>query len=123
MTEEKLYTVEEANELLPHLAPTLVELREKFEEAARVREAVAHAALGNGWSEKRDSWSRTLARVQELIERLQDWEIELRDISTGLVDFPSVIDGQDAYLCWRLGEPEVAYWHGREDGFPGRRPL
>lgn len=123
MSEEKLYTVEEANALLPHLAPTLVELREKFEEASQVREAVAHAALGNGWSEKRDSWSRTLARVQELIERLQEWEIELRDISTGLIDFPSVIDGQDAYLCWRLGEPEVAYWHGRDDGFPGRRPL
>ena len=123
MSEDKLYTVEEANALLPHLAPTLVELREKFEEATRVREAVAHAALGNGWSEKRDSWSRTLARVQELVERLQEWAIELRDISTGLVDFPSVIDGQDAYLCWRLGEPEVAYWHGRDDGFPGRRPL
>lgn len=120
---DKLYTVDEANALLPSLAPTLVELREKFEEAARVREAVAHAAIGNGWSEKRDSWSRLLARVQELAERLQEWNIELRDISTGLIDFPTVIDGDDAYLCWRLGEPEVAYWHSAEEGFPGRRPL
>lgn len=88
-----------------------------------MREAVAHAALGNGWSEKRDSWARTLARVQELVERLQEWSIELRDISTGLVDFPTVIDGADACLCWRLGEPEVAYWHTPEEGFPGRRPL
>jgi hypothetical protein len=118
-----LYTVEEANALLPHLAPTLVELREKYEEAATVREAVSHAALGNGWSEKRDSWSRTLARVQELAERLQKWNIELRDINTGLIDFPTVIDGADAYLCWRLGEPEVGYWHTPDEGFPGRRPL
>lgn len=120
---DKVYTVAEANALLPHLAPTLVELREKFEEAARVREAVAHAAIGNGWSDERDSWSRTLARVQELVERLQESNIELRDIGTGLIDFPSVIDGEDAYLCWRLGEPEVAYWHKRDEGFPGRRPL
>ncbi len=84
---------------------------------------VARAAIGNGWSEKRESWSRTLARVQELIERLQEWNIELRDVSTGLIDFPSVIDGDDAYLCWRLGEAEVAYWHRRDEGFPGRRPL
>lgn len=120
---DKLYTVAEANALLPHLAPTLVELREKFEEAARVREAVAHAAIGNGWSDKRESWSRTLARVQELVERLQDWNIELRDINTGLIDFPAVVDGEEAYLCWRLGEAEVGYWHSREEGFPGRRPL
>jgi len=115
--------VDEANALLPHLAPTLVELREKFEDATRVREAVARASAGNGWSEKRDAWSRTLARVQELVERLQDWEIELRDINTGLVDFPSVIEGEEAYLCWRLGEAEVAYWHGRDEGFTNRRPL
>ena len=121
--EDKVYSPTEANALLPYLAPTLVELREKFEEAAQVREAVTHAALGNGWSEKRETWSRTLARVQELIERLQDWNITLRDIETGLIDFPAVIEGQEAFLCWRLGEPEVAYWHTAEEGFPGRRPL
>ena len=100
-----------------------MELREKFEESMRVRESVARAALGNGWSEKRERWSRTLARVQELIERLQEWEIQLRDVDTGLVDFPAIVEGEEAFLCWRLGEPEVAYWHRPDDGFPGRRPL
>jgi hypothetical protein len=120
---EKVYTPAQANELLPHLAPTLVELREKFEEAARIREAVAVAASSNGWSAEREEWGRTLARVAELIERLQEWEIQLRDISTGLVDFPTLIEGQEAWLCWRLGEPEVAYWHPVETGFSDRRPL
>ncbi|HEX2293702.1 MAG TPA: DUF2203 domain-containing protein [Actinomycetota bacterium] len=119
----KLYTVAEANALLPYLAPTLVELREKFELAERARESVARAAAGNGWSEKRDRWSTTMARVAELMERLEEWELQLRDVSTGLVDFPAVVDGQEAYLCWRLGEPEVAYYHGREEGFGGRRRL
>jgi hypothetical protein len=123
VSERKFYSIEEANELLPFLAPTLVELREKYEEAARIRREVARAASSNGGSPDRDEWSRTLARVSELLERIQDWQIDLRDITTGLVDFPTVIDGEDAFLCWRLGEPEVAWWHSPEDGFIGRRPL
>ena len=120
---DKLYTVEEANELLPHLAPALVELREKFEEAATIRVAVTRAAGSNGGSSHRDEWARTLARVNELIARIQAWNIELRDISTGLVDFPAEVGGEEAWLCWRLGEPEVAHWHAKSDGFSSRRPL
>ncbi|HEX3328180.1 MAG TPA: DUF2203 domain-containing protein [Actinomycetota bacterium] len=120
---EKSYTLEEANALLPYLAPALVELRERYEEAASIRATVGAAAASNGWSDEREAWSRTLARVDELIERFLAWNVELRDVSTGLVDFPTVIQGQDAYLCWRLGEPEVAYWHFAGDGFAGRTPL
>ena len=119
----KSFSVDEANALLPYLAPALVELRERFEEATEIRVLVARAAATNGWSDKRDRWARTLARVAELMERLQGWEVELKDISTGLVDFPTTMQGREAYLCWRLGEPEVSYWHFKEDGFGGRRPL
>jgi hypothetical protein len=119
----KTYSVQEANQLLPHVAPALVELRAKFEEAASIRVAVARAATTNGGSPDREQWSQTLARVNELMERLQEWDIELRDISSGLIDFPSVIEGEEAWLCWRLGEPEVAYWHPKDAGFGARRPL
>ncbi|MDQ3957053.1 MAG: DUF2203 domain-containing protein [Actinomycetota bacterium] len=120
---DKAYTVEEANALLPFLAPTLVELREKFELAETARASVARAAAGNGWSAKRDRWSTTMARVAELIERLEEWGLELRDVSTGLVDFPAVLHGEEVFLCWRLGEPEIGYYHPRDEGFGGRRPL
>ena len=120
---DKLYTVQEANALLPYLAPTLVELREKFEEAAKIRAKVSGIASGNGWSPTRENWSRTLARVAELMDRIQEWEIQLRDINTGLIDFPTVIAGDQAWLCWRLGEDEVAYWHPGDEGFDSRRPL
>ena len=119
----KIYSVEEANALLPYLAPTLVELREKAEDATQIKETVAQAATTNGGSPKRDKWSKTLARVGELLQRVTEWELELRDVSTGLVDFPAVVDGQEAWLCWRLGEPEVSYWHPKDEGFSGRRPL
>lgn len=123
MSERRLYTVEEANQLLPYLAPALVELRDKFEQATRARAAIEEIAASNGWSERRAEWQRTLERVAQLLERLNEWGVELRDVSTGLVDFPAHIEGGDALLCWRLGEPEVAYWHRPEDGFAGRRPL
>ena len=119
----KVYTVAEANALLPYLAPTLVELREKYELAEEARAAVAHAAAGNGWSEKRERWSATMARVAELVERLEEWGVELRDLSTGLVDFPAMMVDEEIYLCWRLGEPEVAWYHSRTEGFGGRRRL
>ena len=119
---QKKYSVAEANALLPYLAPTLVELREKFEAAERIRGLVSQAATTNGGSTERDKWSRTMERVSELLERLEEWGVALRDIPTGLVDFPGVVDGADAWLCWRLGEPEVGYWHG-DDGFAGRRPI
>jgi hypothetical protein len=121
--ERRNYTVEEANSLLPHLAPALVELRDKSEEVAKIRAEMARIASGNGWSERRAQWSRTLERVAELMDRLRGWGVELRDVSIGLVDFPAFIEGREAFLCWRLGEPEVAYWHFPEDGFPGRKPL
>ncbi|MDQ3985735.1 MAG: DUF2203 domain-containing protein [Actinomycetota bacterium] len=123
MSADKLYTVEEANALLPYLAPTLVELREKFEEAAKIRESVARAAMTNGGSVKRDEWSQTLGRVSELLGRIEEWELQLRDVTTGLVDFPSIVEGEDAWLCWRLGEAEVSHWHPGDEGFSGRRPL
>jgi hypothetical protein len=117
------YTVETANALLPHLAPALVELRDNFEKAARIRTQIERAAARNGWSAHRDDEQKAMARVAELLGRLEEWGVELRDASTGLIDFPAEINGQEAYLCWRLGEPEVAYWHSPEDGFSGRRPL
>lgn len=119
----KRYTRAEANALLPELAPTLVELRERFEQAAMARAEIERAAAGNGWSAKRERWRRTIARVEELLERLQEWGIVLRDVEQGLVDFPAVVDGAEAFLCWRLGEPEVRYWHLPDEGFAGRRPL
>ncbi len=119
----KKYSVEEANALLPHLAPALVELRERFEAAVSIRATIGRIASSNGGSQQREEWSRVLARVGELMDRLKRWEVELRDVATGLVDFPTVIEGSDAYLCWRLGETEVAYWHPTDTGFSGRRPL
>lgn len=121
--EDKRYTVEQANALLPFLAPTLVELREKYEAAERIKLEIDRVAATNGGSPHHDEWSKALARVAELMDRITEWDLVLRDVSTGLVDFPGTLRGSDVFLCWRLGEPEVAYYHSAEDGFAGRRPI
>lgn len=119
----KRYTVAEANALLPYLAPTLIELRDKAAEAEGIQAKIERSSVTNGGSHARERESRVLARVQELIDKLAEWEVVLRDLGSGLVDLPSEVDGKDAFLCWKLGEIEVAHWHGPEDGFQGRRPL
>jgi hypothetical protein len=120
---ERLYTPEEANALLPHLAPTLVELRDIFEDAALIRAEIARTARGNGWTPTGEDQARILGRVAELLDRLKEWSVELRDIATGLVDFPAELEGGPAYLCWRLGEETVGHWHRPDEGFAGRHPL
>lgn len=119
----KRYTTEEANALLPHLAPALVELRSKWDQAVEIQATITHAAGTNGGSTRRERWSRTLARVQALLDRFEKWEVILRDVEQGLVDFPGIVDGQEAYLCWKLGEASVMYWHAPDTGFSGRQRL
>jgi hypothetical protein len=57
------------------------------------------------------------------VEQLAEWDIELKDLQLGLVDFPAMLEGRTVYLCWQLGEPEVAFWHETSTGFAGRQPL
>jgi hypothetical protein len=57
------------------------------------------------------------------VEAINGQGVILRDPETGLLDFPTRIDGRDVFLCWRLGEDRVSFWHGPETGFSGRRPL
>ena len=57
------------------------------------------------------------------LEEVQELGVVVKDIDSGLVDFPSVREGEPVLLCWRLGEDEVRFWHGLEDGFAGRRPI
>jgi hypothetical protein len=57
------------------------------------------------------------------LRQLDDWDIELKDLSTGLIDFRAQREGREVYLCWKLGEPEVEYWHELDTGFAGRLPI
>jgi hypothetical protein len=62
-------------------------------------------------------------QMQAGVARLVELDITLRDIKSGLIDFPALVSGRPIWLCWRLGEPDVAHWHAQNEGFDSRRPL
>ena len=63
------------------------------------------------------------ARLRDLIERIQEFGCVVKDLDTGLVDFPTLFRGTEVYLCWKLGETAIAFWHGVEEGFRGRKAI
>jgi hypothetical protein len=121
---ERTYTVEEADAMLPELGERLVRIREArtimFASAELVRERVARDAGGAAGDPR---YWQAQATLKEEIERLAADDILLRDPETGLVDFPGERDDRRIWLCWRLGEDRVAYWHEIDTGFIGRQSL
>ena len=125
----KLFTVEEANDLLPVIRPKLEKIKTRYAKTASFRDAVKLAAragteAGGGGLESGTEYVKSLYEIGKLTTELGELGIQLKDYSRGLIDFPSMRDGQIILLCWQLGEPEqIEWWHTTEAGFAGRKPL
>jgi hypothetical protein len=130
---DRLFTSEEANSALAYVRPLverLVDHRATLLAAqARLAELLATVA-GNGGGLDPAVARELVAAVQEAERELGDVVAELtgvgvivRDPDSGLVDFPAEREGELIFLCWQLGEDAVAWWHGPEEGFAGRKPL
>jgi hypothetical protein len=126
----KYFTVDEANALLPRLRELVTALRLKVRELEPRRrrlEAAVRRARGNGHNVESETLAGEVDRLRKEIEaalgQIGDMGVEVKDVEQGLLDFRTLRDGREVYLCWRLGEPAVAYWHDLETGFGGRQPL
>ncbi|HET7093838.1 MAG TPA: DUF2203 domain-containing protein [Thermomicrobiales bacterium] len=126
----RLFTLAEANALLARLAPLLSRLRSEkaaLDDARARLGRLTPAMRGNGHAAEAmelegqiDHYARAIAsRIREVVGQ----GIELKDIDRGLIDFPSPREGRVVYLCWRLGERQIRYWHEVDAGFAGRQPL
>jgi hypothetical protein len=122
---ERHFTRAEANALLPELRAMLDQLREAKDELTdtEAHEALAEAAPANGGGEEGRQVGVAFLEVRRILETIEQSGIVLRDIDRGLVDFPALFDDREVYLCWELGEDEVAYWHDLDAGYGGREPL
>jgi hypothetical protein len=122
---ERHYTVEQANAALEWVGERLARMRaaraELNDEEART--ALSEAAPANGGGRPGQLVSRAFLALRSALVELQAMEVVLRDLDRGLIDFPSLIDGEERYLCWLVDEPEVGHWHGLGAGYAGRRPL
>lgn len=129
---QKYFTVAEANSMLPLLRSILRDvtelansLRDRQERLKRLRQD--SKTLGQSYHEELEQVQAGLDQDQEqmhsYIQELHDLGVELKDPFTGLLDFRAMMDEREVYLCWRLGEAEVAHWHELDSGFAGRQPI
>jgi len=134
MATPRLFTVEEAEALLDggmrELAERMVEQSAEMQPLrVRWRKIVlAVGSNGGGLSADEANSLRTqleelTEQVQEAAEQIREHGVHVKDMEKGLLDFPAIVEGEDALLCWHVGEERIAFWHGPEDGFAGRRPL
>lgn len=128
----RLFTRDEANALVPVLEEKLRQLGELREAAAPLREAhqrLEQKARGNGRDEAEElrrlgeQLQAVVARSEAVFEEITALGIEVKDLRLGLIDFPSERDGRVVYLCWKMGEDQVRFWHELDAGFAGRQPL
>jgi hypothetical protein len=119
------YSLDEANAALPRVIELIGTLRGASERLGdkEAREALGEAAPGNGGGEPGRTVSEAFVELRDAMAELREGEIVLRDLQRGLIDFPSMREGEEIYLCWEEGEPEIAFWHEPEAGFAGRRPI
>jgi hypothetical protein len=141
------YTLDRANERLREVRPILEDLQARRGELLGLRDrlhavSLAEVPTASSGSLVDDALTdaaglgepgsgRVIAariqavidQMQAAVERLDAWDVMLRDIETGLVDFPALVAGRQVWLCWRLGEGNVAWWHELSSGVAGRRPL
>jgi hypothetical protein len=131
---QRYFTAEEANELLAEVRPAAEELVERRRALTLVtvkRARLVSRIAGNGGDfdpqeprELQEEFHREAKAVGKAVERLERLGVDVKDADRGLVDFPALREnGEEVLLCWELGEDEVAYWHGLEEGFAGRKPL
>jgi hypothetical protein len=130
----RFFTVAEATELLPQVESLLreaVQFNSEYTEADRYLDREVQRILFSGGAVvDRDEVAKQRARrevsaksLKETIEKVQSLGCQVKDLQTGLVDFPTVYNGEEVLLCWRLGEDEIRYWHRLKDGFRGRQPI
>ena len=136
------YDFDAANAKLPELRETLLRLREQREEVVAVRDRIvelnapalaggsAATPAGSTPADANQETQRLRMRMQGLVDQMQaavlqldGWGIQLREIETGLVDFPALVAGRPIWLCWRLGEERVEWWHEVSEGFDARRRI
>jgi hypothetical protein len=131
---ERFFSYEEAEEMLPRVEQMLRAIQDSRQAAMDAEEFISqarakvmmsggmipdHAALARHKSDK----DKSLEELETGLQKVQESGVLLKDLETGLVDFPCLVEDQEVYLCWKIGEPRIGFWHSVEEGFAGRKPV
>jgi len=124
--------LDEASSLLPRLSELLLQTQECKLRHDQHQDQIAEYTrrmssngdiLERDLNETRQELAKAAAEMSSLVEKVQEMGCELKDIDQGLIDFRAEREGREVYLCWKLGEPDIRWWHDLESGFAGRQPL
>ena len=124
--DERIFTLAEAQSLLPRLRTLLEEIGEEWQHMRdlnpEIQKARDNAAL-DGFTKSGVEYVESVSHLMSLIYQIKDMGVLLKDADKGLCDFPYLKHGRVVYLCWQLGEDSIQFWHDIETGFAGREPL
>jgi hypothetical protein len=129
----KRFTLREAQSLLPQVERLLegaMDLKREFDQSAaavnkmkeRVHMMGGMLIDGRAAVEARSRRETSSKMLRKSLQEILELGVQIKDIDTGLIDFPTLFRGREVYLCWKLGEKSIEYWHG-EEGFRGRKPI
>ena len=122
----KYFTLQEANQALESVRPWMDEVQEIRQKILAHQPeiwSVMEKSAGNGGNPTLSRLVSSFDRLDELIHAIQDTGALIKDINLGLLDFPTLKDGHEVYLCWKYGEYDIQFWHEVEDGFAGRQSI
>lgn len=131
---ERYFKLQEAEELLPQVENWLQQARERKQATDKLDQELSQAAgkimfLGGSippyaeLARKKAEREQSAAKMDEAVNKIQEFGCLVKDLDMGLIDFPSLLEGEEVYLCWKLGEPRIEYWHRIDEGFAGRKRL
>ncbi len=130
---EKHFTLDEANRLLPRLRPILeqlITLRQEMSAKQRKMEGLRAHVRGNGATAEGRAFAKLKTELESMaqtlrqgIEQIHGFGCLVKDLDTGLIDFPALRQEEEVLLCWKLGETTIGFWHTTQEGFSGRKPL
>ncbi|TWT33301.1 DUF2203 domain-containing protein [Blastopirellula retiformator] len=130
----RVFSVEQANAMLPLVSAIVADIVELSRDVISRRERIVDLEHRANYDSAPRVYAEELRLVKDELQsdsdRLQNYVEELRELGVepksgpeGLVDFPAVINGRSVFLCWKLGEPTVSHWHDMDAGFAGRQPI
>jgi hypothetical protein len=132
--EPKLFSLPEAERARREVEPLLIEAvqsRRKMGDLDEKLSAVANRILMMGGitidyesvARLRSEHNHLIAQIKDMLERIHATGCVVKDLDTGLIDFPAILKNEEVYLCWRLGEDRIRFYHRQDEGFSGRKPI
>jgi len=130
----RYFSLEEARAALPVVGRSIreaVQAKQQYQEAEALIQQLAQRILMAGGmhvdSARTEAWKAQVDSsghiLKSAMERIEELGVLVKDLDTGLVDFPTLFKGEEVYLCWRMDEADIDHWHGIHEGFSGRKAI